>query len=489
MLLAEAANIATRLRTNYHKRLGDRSRSGGQYEHDSRRMMKEVMLNRPEEYEDLIDIFYPKHSRYQRQFISIDWLRNNVCKELGISTLAWDDALMGRPIVPTLAIESSEFCGEGMTVKQALMLMHRIREEGFLSVAEKMNENEALLFWSRALDEQYMLPIDRFLQTISHLSSFSKHSLLAIRNMLDTMTPHEALIRIMKHEDETLHEIRTMQPGMAFSSPIYRGWNKTTTPETVYAEYLERPRRYLHITEFPEGTYTGVLYNKEKQVSGTISQFTLPYTKAEAIFEVEVDTTIIKSITDIMAHDDDWGIHKMDYADRIEYLNGLSLKVPVNSGKLIEGDTDLHHLLETISSNGRLRLTLPGPFKIGEHGGWIILKDSFHLHLLVTAIKKDEEFHTHVRLAAMDGYETYDIGETSITVGVAQHMRVRLAKIGVLVGKTWMPVEEHGMVVMAEVTGVDLKGMRATHINVIHMDDNMGYSDVSQLTDLAELGN
>ena len=43
------------------------------------------------------------------------------------------------------------------------MAMHRIKVEGVLSVAQNMNEDEALLFWSRAMGEREPMPIDRIL--------------------------------------------------------------------------------------------------------------------------------------------------------------------------------------------------------------------------------------------------------------------------------------------------------------------------------------
>ena len=78
-----------------------------------------------------------------------------------------------------------------------------------------------------------------------------------------------------------------MQPGQPFVGPVYKAWDKLVTPTDVYEEVLSGPRRYLHITEFPKGSFKGVMYDRHKQLMG--KQFKLPYAKEEAIMEVEVD--------------------------------------------------------------------------------------------------------------------------------------------------------------------------------------------------------
>ena len=109
-------------------------------------------------------------------------------------------------------------------------------------------------------------------------------------------------------------EVRTMQPGQAFSGPIYRAWDKLIAPSQVYAEVISYPRRYLHITEFPKGQFKGVLYNRDRQVLGKTSNLPI---EQEGVFEVEADGTQIKSVTDVMAIGQDWDIYKLDYIDRV----------------------------------------------------------------------------------------------------------------------------------------------------------------------------
>ena len=220
-----------------------------------------------------------------------------------------------------------------------------------------MHEKEALLFWSRATGERPMMPIARFLQAVSYLTDGYAQSLQSIRSMMETMHPSE-IIQKLFGEGMIDMEVKTMQPGQAFSGPIYRAWDKLTTPTDVYAEVISYPRRYLHITEFPKGQFKGVLYNRDRQVLGKINN--LPYTESEAIFEVESDGLQLKCVTDVLALGDDWDIHKLNYSKRVDYLDRIKFTIPVKTGKLLEASSDLSQTAEILEDNERLRLTSTG---------------------------------------------------------------------------------------------------------------------------------
>jgi hypothetical protein len=484
MLLAEAATISESLRTLYSKYMTDAEEKSKHF----RKMLdliRQAVNNSIDDSSQLIDMYYPEYSRYPRQFISIREIREDVCRKLSISPLVWDESLAGKPIVPLLALESPEYGGQGLTVKQAFNLMARIRDEGFLQVASKMNEREALLFWGRATDERPPMPVNRFLQIVSYTTEKGAQSLQSINIMLQTMTPSEIIQRLYSEKEDM--EVRTMQPGQAFLGSVYRAWDKLTTPDDVYADVIEGDRRFLHITEFPVGTFKGVFYNRHKQMMGKSHEPI--YTDSEAIFEVEVDGNQVKYVTDVYAVDDDWNVYKENYKDRQDKLAKLRLAVPTKSGKFIPASTDFSHLLETLEDNQRLRFVSTGAIKLGSNGGWAILKDAFHINLLVTAVKRDREFETHIRVSAMDGFETYEVGQIQLTVEVAQHMRQRLALQGVLAGQDWLPVDEYAMVVVVELAEFSLSDLSLEKVELKYLDDDLGYSDVTQLTDLIEMSN
>jgi hypothetical protein len=144
-------------------------------------------------------------------------------------------------------------------------------------------------------------------------------------------------------------------------------------------------------------------------------------------------------------------------------------------------------MLEAIEATDRLRLTNTDGIVVGGQGGWLVMKDAFHLQLLVAAVKRDEEYETHVRLSALDGYETYEVGQLQLTVSVAQHLRQRLAQQGVLAGQDWLPIDEYGLVVVMEMKGFSLQELTLTDGEIKYLDDELGFSDVSQLTDLIEM--
>jgi hypothetical protein len=428
MLLADAAIISENLRNLYRNYMTD-AKNRSTYFRKIVDVVRVAIDNTTEDVSQLVDILYPEYSKYPRQFVSFRELREDICKKLSISPLVWDESLAGKPIVPLIALESAEYGGQGMTVKQALNMMARIKDEGFFQTAEIIQ-------------------------------------------------------KIFSKTDDI--EVRTMQPGQAFLGPVYRAWDKMITPADVYADVLSNSRRYLHITEFPKGTFKGVLYNRHKQVMGKPT--TLPFEGIEGVFEVEVDGLQIHYLTDVLAVNDNWEIYKMDYKDRLDHLENMpSPNHPVKRGKFISASTDFTHILETLEEGQRLRLLSAGPIKLGGDGGWSILKDAFHLNLLVSAIKRDEQFETVVRMSAMDGFETYEVGQANLSVEAAQHMRHRLAQHSVLVGQDWIPVDEYAMVVVAEMKEFSLDSLTIEKVEVSYLDDNLGYSDVSQLTDLIEM--
>ena len=195
----------------------------------------------------------------------------------------------------------------------------------------------------------------------------------------------------------------------------------------------------------------------------------------------------ISKITDAYSIGEDWGVYKLNRAERLSMANSLEPSVPVDGGNLIESGSDIGSLLNQLDGRERLRLVKSGPVEMRDSNGWVVIQQAFHIHFLVSAIRKDEEFDTILRLSVLDGYETFEVGESRVPTDVAQHIRTRLGQQGVLAGKSWMPIDEYGLVVVAEVTGFDLDKMKATHLNILYADDTLGYSDTSQLTDLIEL--
>ena len=147
MLLAEAANIAEGLRNFYRFYMTD-AEERSKYFRRIVDLIRQGVNNSIDDSSQLIDMYYPEYSKYQRQFVSFHELREDICKKLSISPLVWDESMAGKPVVPLLALESAEYGGQGLTVKQALNLMARIKDEGFFQIASKMNEKEALLFWA-----------------------------------------------------------------------------------------------------------------------------------------------------------------------------------------------------------------------------------------------------------------------------------------------------------------------------------------------------
>ena len=160
MLLIDAANLSDTLRQRYREGLKQPSKKAFVF-WKMTEAIKAALVNNSNDYEVLMDILFPKHSRYVERFTTVQHIRKNICEELGISPIVWDEVLGGKPIVPNLAEESPIEGGTSLKVKEALILLHDIESKNILKIAAKMNEAEARLFWARALGEKPCIPVDK----------------------------------------------------------------------------------------------------------------------------------------------------------------------------------------------------------------------------------------------------------------------------------------------------------------------------------------
>ena len=489
MYLQDAAELSSILRECYYEGLRKPSKKASMFWQMTNAMIK-YLEQYPEEIDILIDLLYPKYSRYNEYFITISHIRQNVCNELGISPIVWDEALLGQPIVPTLAEESPVEGGAYMKGKEAIMLMHDITDKSTLKIATKMNEEEAKLFWSRALGESPCVPIHKFLQIASNALGNGK-SMKYIRRLLDHMTPTEIIV-FFKGSDPQMDKLEKkmshLQPGSSFSPPLYPAWTKTVIPSGVYLDVVKGQRRYLHIVEFPKGEYKGTLYTRDRKAVANIATEHLPIEGNEAILEVEVTGNNIDRITDVLALGDDWEIYKQSYVERLSLVNRYEFKKPVTEPHILEEGSEVSEIFNKIEDGERVRLISSGPFEVGGEGGWILLQKAFHLHLLLSRVKRNQDYDVIVGLSVMDGFDPFPICEMKLGEKGAYTLRERLATEGVQIGTQWMPIDEYAIVFVTEVHSVDEHRLGLEEVELLHIDSNLGLSDVSQLTDVIELG-
>ena len=72
LLLSTAAEAARTLRRLYYRRNSDDSAADFR---ESMRAVSDMVEQSAEDYEDIIDIFFPKYSRHPRKFISDSHIR------------------------------------------------------------------------------------------------------------------------------------------------------------------------------------------------------------------------------------------------------------------------------------------------------------------------------------------------------------------------------------------------------------------------------
>lgn len=491
MLLREAAVLADELRRLYYEGLRYRGRSNRTFHGMIEAMRAVIMRDKGvHDFDYLIDILYPKHSRYPERLIDIPRIRLSFCREIGVAPVVWDEVLRGKPLVPALAQESPEEGGMGWSVKEALHYMTGLYDRSVLTTCSKMNELEARLFWSRALGEKPCIPVDKFLQVVSN-TLHKGRSIRYIRSLLTQMTPAEVFASLFSTDPvlEAMEEkLGVVQPGLPFNGPVYQAWTKATLPGGTYLSITKGMRRYLHITEFPKGEFRGTLYTRDRKAVRKYRVRDLPFENIqELVVEVEMQHDFIRRITDIFALGEDWRVFERPYRERMGLLSTLTAKVPVEEPIILEEGSDVSYIFDKLEDGERARLISGGPIVLGGEGGWTLLQKAFHLHLLATHMRRDKNFGLHVRLATLDGFEPFEVYKIQLEPEMAHHFRERMAREGMLAGPQWVPIEEHAVLFVVEVQRLDTDCLGIEEADVICLDDNLGYSDTSQLTDLIEL--
>ena len=489
MKLIEIAEDADTMRFWYYEGMRGRKQSN-QALWEMTKATAPLLENYRNDMDTIVDILYPEYSRHPERFTTLTHIRDNVCNELGISPLIWDEALAGKPIVPTLAEESHPTNKGELTVKQALAIMHDIESRNILKVCAKMNECEARLFWSRALGEKPCIPVHRFLQSLSHVGGEGR-SARYIRRLLTAMSPVEVLA-LFKGTDPRLESMEQdmlkTQPGVPFMGPYYPAWTKATVPSGVYLDIIRGQRRFLHITEFPAGEWRGVLYSRDGKVVGKLRQEALPVEPGqEYVFEVEYDGTNVTCITDIVCVGEDWDFHNRPYTERLQHADLLPLKVKATKPLILEEGSDMSYTLNQLQDGERARLIDSGSFNIGGEGGWMLMQSALHLHLLLSSVRRNRDFSIEACFSVMDGFEPIEVCRVTLTDGQSYQLRDRLAREGVMVSGSRLDTEQYAVLFTAEVRKVDFSQMTLADVEILHMDDTLGMSDVSQLTDVVEL--
>mgnify|MGYP003673817255 FL=1 len=116
------------------------------------------------------------------------------------------------------------------------------------------------------------------------------------------------------------------------------------------------------------------------------------------------------------------------------------------------------------------------------------MQSAFHLHLLLSGAKRLADYSIEVRLSVMDGFEPMEVAQIILSEGQAYHLRERLAREGVMISQGRLDTEPYTIILVGEVRKIDMTQMLIEDVEILHIDETLGISDVSQFTDLVELG-
>ena len=117
----------------------------------------------------------------------------------------------------------------------------------------------------------------------------------------------------------------------------------------------------------------------------------------------------------------------------------------------------------------------------------MLMQSALHLHLLLSSVRRNRDFSSEACFSVMDGFEPIEVCRVTLTDGQSYQLRDRLAREGVMVSGSRLDTEQYAVLFTAEVRKVDFSQMTLADVEILHMDDTLGMSDVSQLTDVVEL--
>ena len=150
MLLADAAKVSEALRAFYQDYLRDAENRSAHFR-KCLDIVRVAVRNADDDLTQLIEMLYPEHSKYPRQFISFRELRDDVCKKLSISPLVWDEALAGKPLVCwSVEPTSSSPCHRVRRRSRSPSVSHRSCMVDYLGRSRSVSSRSARVRWRRS---------------------------------------------------------------------------------------------------------------------------------------------------------------------------------------------------------------------------------------------------------------------------------------------------------------------------------------------------
>jgi len=418
-------------------------------------------------------------------YLSAKNLRLKLAEEANVYAHTISQSLGYDSLAESLASESQGNPSTGMTISRALAICKDIHQYDILMLASKMDELEALMFWNCLLSTR---PIPMHQKTFLHTICSNYHKRFQfsqgdIAGAYATTPFIELLIRVLR-SPETIPSLKP-RAGCAIRGALYKPWGKSILPEKGYLDIVRGKRHFLYIF-----SSKAVLRNREgTTVVGLKRKWDGRKPAGDWIVEVEILDDKLWCITDCLYYNEST-IH-LPYEERISLLqNWLSGGRPIKVIEPVrltgeESATDIMSMME----NGEIaRIVDEGAYRPNEHSGWILVHHAFQFRLLITHIRRDKDGNIAVRLAALDGFDTYPIHTHTFDSEGSNNAFLHVNRRGFTPEEDWEDVEHLGIVVEGSCTDIDSQSLAFRNYESAGINGELGRGDVSQFTDIVEVG-
>jgi len=421
---------------------------------------------------------------YNGPYTSAKNLRLKLADEANVYSHTPLNNLKGETFPQALASESRDYESEGLTVKQALAILKEIDRYDILGLTRQMGELEALLFWGAALSRAP--------------SNFTRgafiYALACVRTPEWEFTPDDTLLAYsttpflevvnrLLHSPETIPSLKPRA-----ESPVrganYQPWGKSSTPEGYFLDIVRGPRRFLHIHD---GKAALRNRNGERCVS-LHSMWSGHRPRGDWIVEVESIDNRLWSVTDCLFRNGST-IH-LPYEERLVELEPWShhdKRLKIAKPLLLTGHEAAVDVMEMLGDGDMARIVDPGPYKPGGKGGWILIHHAFQFRLLVTHAKKDQDGFVCLRLAALDGFDTYHIHTLTLDAEQSANIIFTFNRRGFTAEEDWEDTEGLGVVMEGSCTDIDRSTYEFLNYEPTGVNGELGRGDTTQFTDIVEV--
>ena len=366
---------------------------------------------------------------------------------------------------------------------QALAILKDIDRYDILGLTQQMDELEALLFWTAALSK--------------NPSNFTRgaflYALACVRTPDWKFTPDDTLLAYsttpflevvsrLLHSPETIPALKPRA-----ESPVrganYHPWGKSSMPEGCFLDIVRGPRRFLHIHDAK-----AVLRNRNGDRCVRLHSMWSGHRPAgNWIVEVESINSRLWSVTDCLFRNGPT-IH-LSYEERLAQLEPWShheKRLKVVQPLALTGHEAAVDIMEMLGDDDMARIVDPGPYKPGDRGGWILIHHAFQFRLLVTHAKKDSNGFVCLRLAALDGFDTYHIHTLTLDTEQSTALIFTLNRRGFTPEEDWEGIEGLGVVLEGSCTDIDKDTYEFLNYEPTGVNGELGRGDTSQFTDIVE---